>query len=160
MASGYTWRSLNDEIQMFSTNRSSARIANRAAKTTLLSTAFASIAIAMPLVASAQDNISKFLLIKMARENSGVLCKSEAFTECMGFTAARCDEIKEEAINTCLEPLPDSINPDELKNDSLEACPRKVYKDAGFPEEKAKMCFDKAMEELAAPTPEKPAGDQ
>ena len=133
---------------MLSINRSIFRAAKKAA----LLSAFASITLAMPLVATAQDNISKLLLIKMARENAGVLCRSEVFTECMGFTAVRCDELKDEAIDTCLGPLPDSINPAELQNDALEACPKQVYEDAGFPEKKAELCFDKAMAATQAPT--------
>ncbi|MEE9334861.1 MAG: hypothetical protein V3U65_12310 [Granulosicoccaceae bacterium] len=141
----------------------------RNAKNAVLLSAFASITMAMPLVASAQDDIPKLLLIKMARENAGVLCKSDVFTDCMGFTAVRCDELKEEAIDTCLGPLPDNINLEELQNESLEACPKTVYREAGFAEEKAKLCFDKAMEATPAPTepteqpapsePEAPATD-
>lgn len=148
MASSYTRGSLNDEIMMFPTNRSKMLLA------------FASVFAAMSFAASAQENIPKLLLINMVNENASALCQSAVFTQCMGFTAARCDELKEETITTCLGPLPDSINPAELQNDTLEACPQKVYKDAGFSEEKAKMCFNKVMADTPAPsTPEAPATD-
>lgn len=122
--------------------------------------AFTSIFAAMPFTATAQENIPKHLLIKMVNDNASQLCQLEAFTQCMGFTAARCDELKEETITTCLGPLPDSIDPAELQNETLEACPQKVYADAGFSEDKAKMCFSKVMADSPAPAkPEAPATD-
>jgi len=152
MASSYTVGSLHEEILMLVKNRSIWR----AAKKTMALTAFASIAMVATMVASAQDapkmpdGIPKFMIVQMAADNATVLCQSEGFTQCMGFTLERCHELKDEAIDTCLGPLPDTINPAELQNESLEACPRKVYADAGFPEEKAEMCFQK----VAGPPPQ------
>ncbi len=133
---------------MLLTNRSIFRFAKNA----VLLSAIASITMAMPAMANEKDKIPKYLLVKMAADNSNVLCSSEAFTQCMGFTAQRCVELGQEAIDTCLGPLPDSIDPEQLQNESLEACPRKVYDDAGFPEEKAEMCFQEV-----AGAPPKPA---
>ncbi len=143
------WWPFKFENKMVSSNLTAAR---RAVKTPcsvrpILAVAMA-VSLVMPVTASAKDTISKLLLIKMARETSGTLCQSEIFTQCMGLTVARCDELNEAAITTCLEPLPDSINPGELQNSTLEACPQKIYSDAGFTEEKANVCFDKAMAAL------------
>jgi len=149
MANSYTGGSLHEEILMPVKNRSILQTTTKA----MALSVFASMAMAAPLVASAQtaeDGIPKFLLMKMAADNASVLCQSEGFTQCMGFSFERCHELKDEAIETCLGPLPDTINPTELQNDSLEACPRKVYADAGFPEEKAEMCFQK----VAGPAPQ------
>jgi len=96
--------------------------------------------------AVAQDNISKFLLIKLTREQSMVFCESDVFTDCMGFSQQQCAALSESAINTCLEPLPDRIDPETLSNDTLEACPLKIYEEAGFSEEKAKSCFAQAVD--------------
>lgn len=92
-----------------------------------------------------QDKVSKFLLIKLSRDQSKVLCTSEEFTSCMGFTEQACNEISESALQQCILPLPDTIDLAELDNDVLEACPQKVYADAGFSDEKAVMCLQKAI---------------
>lgn len=95
---------------------------------------------------TAQENIPKFLLIKLTRDQAGAMCSSDVFTQCMGFDSKMCLDVSEKAIETCLGPLPDEIKPETLENATLEACPQKIYAEAGFSEEKAKMCFDKAME--------------
>lgn len=96
---------------------------------------------------SAEANeISKFLLIQMSRDQSAAFCKSESYTQCMGFTEERCMELAEKAINQCLAPLPDKIDPTKLENSVLEDCPKGVYKEAGFEEEKAKQCFLETVE--------------
>ena len=83
----------------------------------------------------AQDKLSKFLLMKLSREQSAVLCKSEVFTQCMAFTDTECFELSEKALQECLGPLPDTINLAELQNDALEACPKRVYEKAGYPDD-------------------------
>lgn len=95
--------------------------------------------------AYSQDKLSKFLLIKISREQSDVLCKSSVFTQCMAFTEAQCLEISEKALQECLGPLPDTINLAELQNETLEACPKEVYEKAGHSEEKAQQCLEEAM---------------
>ncbi len=97
--------------------------------------------------AMAEEKLSKFLLIKLSREQSQVLCASEAFNSCMGFTQETCLELSEKALQQCIVPLPDTINLEELSNDALEACPQKVYKEAGFAEEKALMCVEEILSE-------------
>ena len=79
-----------------------------------------------PGAVHAQDKLSKFLLMKLSREQSAVLCKSEAFTQCMAFTGNQCFELAEKALKECMGPLPDTINLAELQNDALEACPKRV----------------------------------
>ena len=93
----------------------------------------------------AQDKVSKFLIMKLSREQSQVLCASEVFTQCMGFVEARCLEISEQALEQCIAPLPDTIVLTELDNDVLEACPQSVYADAGFSNEKAVACLEEAL---------------
>jgi len=101
--------------------------------------------LAMPTQASAaEDSIPKFVLMEMIRESNGLLCQSESFTQCMGFTVERCMELIDESIKACIAPLPDNINPEELQNATLEDCPEKVYSDAGFTKEKSEMCFANA----------------
>lgn len=92
-----------------------------------------------------QDKLSKFLLIKLSREQSNVLCKSEVFTQCMNFTESSCLALSEKAVEQCLDPLPDTINLQELQNDTLESCPRQVYEEAGYTDLKAQDCLQKAM---------------
>ena len=94
----------------------------------------------------AQDKLSKFLLIKLSREQSQVLCTSPSFTSCMGFSEQVCFEVSEKALEQCIVPLPDTIFLQDLSNDVLEACPQKVYADAGYSEEKAAACLQKATE--------------
>ena len=98
---------------------------------------------AEPVVA--QDKLSKFLLIRLSREQSQVLCNSEAFTSCMGFDQNSCIELSEKAVQQCLMPLPDSIDMANLDNDVIEACPRDVYAEAGYSEEKAQVCLQKVL---------------
>ena len=50
----------------------------------------------------------------------------------------------EDAIKQCLVPLPERIALDQLDNELIEACPKQVYEDAGYTEEKAAQCFDQA----------------
>ena len=96
-------------------------------------------------LAQDQDKLSKFLLIKLSREQSQVLCTTPAFTSCMGFSEQACFEVSEKALEQCIAPLPDTIMLEDLSNDVLEACPQKVYADAGYSEEKAVSCIQEAL---------------
>jgi len=96
-------------------------------------------------LAMAQDAIPKILLIKLTQDQQNTICASEIFTQCMGFDQEQCLALSNTAIETCLGPLPDQIDPLTLQNETLENCPHKVYADAGFAEDQAKICFDKAM---------------
>ena len=93
----------------------------------------------------AQDKLSKFLLLKLSRDQSAVLCKSEVFTQCMAFTETQCLELSEKALDECMGPLPDTINLADLQNETLEECPKKVYEDAGYTDEKAQQCLQEAL---------------
>jgi len=97
-------------------------------------------------IAQSDEMIRRQLLVDMARNQFTVLCQSEAFASCMGFTTESCLELSEQAITQCLLPLPTEISPENLDNSALESCPSGVYADAGYSEEKAELCFDKAME--------------
>lgn len=97
-------------------------------------------------IAQTSETIPRALLEGMARNQFTVLCQSEAFASCMGFTTQSCMDLSEKAIEQCLLPLPEEILLEELDNSALESCPRAVYADAGFTEEKAGICFDEAME--------------
>ena len=99
-------------------------------------------------LAQSQEIIQRSLLVDMARNQFSVLCQSETFASCMGFTTESCLVLSESAIKQCLLPLPDQMKPEELDNSALESCPKSVFAEAGFHEEKAGICFDKAMEEL------------
>ena len=99
---------------------------------------------AEPVVA--QDKLSKSVLIELSREQSKVLCSSEVFTSCMGFEQNSCIELSEKAVQQCLMPLPETIDLASLDNDAIEACPREVYEEAGYSEEKAQVCLQKALE--------------
>lgn len=101
--------------------------------------------ISIPATVFAEEPIPKFLLVKLTRDQSSTICSSEVFTQCMGFDQKECMVVAEKAIETCLGPLPDEIDPTKLQNGTLEACPQKVYQDAGYSEDKAKLCFDEAM---------------
>lgn len=92
-----------------------------------------------------EPSVSRILLIKLSREQSAVLCGSSVFTECMGFTKSECTEISEQAVQQCLMPLPETINLTELDNEAIEACPKKVFDDAGYKEDKALECLENAM---------------
>lgn len=103
--------------------------------------------LSVPRLAQAED-IPKYLLLKLTRDQSRVFCSSEVFTQCMGFSETQCIDISEKAIEQCLGPLPAQIDPLNLDNDVLEQCPQQVYAKEGFSEEKAKECYEKAVEEL------------
>lgn len=104
--------------------------------------------VVLPGVVSSQDqSISRTLLIKLSRDQGQALCGSQAFTQCMGFTEETCLALSEDAIQQCLVPLPERIGLDQLQNDAIEECPKNVYADAGYSEEKAGVCFDKAMQQ-------------
>ena len=98
--------------------------------------------------AIAQDSgkISKFLMIKLSREASQVLCQSEEFTACMGFTEQACIALSEKALQQCIMPLPDTVYLRDLNSDVLEACPQQVYEEAGYSNEKAAACVQEASE--------------
>ena len=63
----------------------------------------------------------------------------------MGFDQNSCIELSEKAVQQCLMPLPDTIDLASLDNDAIEACPREVYEEAGYSEEKAQVCLQKAL---------------
>ena len=77
----------------------------------------------------------------MYKDQSNQLCTLKSFTECMSFSEKECRALSEQAIKQCLMPLPEKIILSELKNDSIEACPKQVYEDAGYSDEKAKACL-------------------
>lgn len=116
---------------------------------------FVAIAMALTIAATgaggwaiAQDpgKISKFLLLKLSRDQSQVLCASEAFTSCMGFTAQVCLELSEKALQQCIAPLPDTVLLQNLNSEVLEVCPQQVYEEAGFSNDKASECLQKIVE--------------
>lgn len=96
--------------------------------------------------AQTQEMIPRALLVDMARNQFSVLCQSDAFASCMGFSSQACLNLSETAIKQCLLPLPKEISPRELENSALESCPMGVFADAGYTEEMAGPCFDEAME--------------
>ena len=98
-----------------------------------------------------EEMIPRALLVDMARNQFSILCQSEAFASCMGFTSESCLSISEQAITQCLLPLPEGIELENLDNSALESCPKDVFADAGYSEEKAGVCFDEAMEIEATP---------
>lgn len=102
-------------------------------------------AVLSPVFSQSREMIPRALLEDMARSQYDVLCASEAFTACMGFTASACNDISAQAIDECLSPLPKEIDPLTLDNSALESCPKMVFADAGFSEEKAELCFDEAV---------------
>jgi len=97
-------------------------------------------------VQAQDDGLSKFLLIKISREQSSVLCGHEKFTQCMAFTKEQCLALSEKAVEKCLQPLPERIDLAKLGNDAIESCPKQVYEDAGFAEEKAQQCLSEALQ--------------
>ena len=97
-------------------------------------------------VAQSSETIRRALLVDMARSQFSTLCQSEVFASCMGFTSESCMTLSETAITQCLLPLSEEVNLEQLENSALESCPKDVFTDAGFSEEKAGICFDKAME--------------
>ncbi|NND91797.1 MAG: hypothetical protein HKN42_13130 [Granulosicoccus sp.] len=98
-------------------------------------------------LASSQEMIPRTLLVEMARNQFSVLCQSDSFASCMGFSTGTCLKLSETAIAQCLLPLPAEISPKNLQNRVLESCPKSVFAKAGFTEEKAGPCFDQAMQE-------------
>ncbi len=98
-------------------------------------------------VAVAEDKLSKFLLIKLSREQSQVLCTTEAFTSCMDFTKEVCLDLSEKALQQCIVPLPDTISLSDLENETLESCPQKVYLEAGYSEDKAVQCVNEILKQ-------------
>ena len=100
--------------------------------------------------AQSQEMLARELLVDMARNQFSVLCQSEVFASCMGFTTKSCLELSESASDQCLMTLPKEINPEELDNAALESCPQEIYAEAGYSEEQAGLCFDKAMDAAAA----------
>lgn len=113
----------------------------------IVSGVIAATLISLPLLSltHAQEKLSKTLLLELSRGQSTVLCKSEIFTRCMGFTQKQCLQLSEKALQECLGPLPDTINLADLQNDAIEACPKQVYAEAGFSDEKAQQCLQQAM---------------
>lgn len=96
--------------------------------------------------AQSQDqSLSRFLLIKLARDQSDVLCNSSVFTQCMGFTQTQCMELSEKSIEQCLLPLPERIELEMLENETIENCPKQIYHDAGYDDEKAQNCLAEAL---------------
>ena len=91
------------------------------------------------------EMIPRVLLVDMARSQYAVLCGSDVFKQCMGFTDSVCSDLSALAIKQCLLPLPEEISPIELDNSAIESCPKQVFEDAGYSEEKAGLCFDEAM---------------
>ena len=102
--------------------------------------------------------IPRAAIVDMTRAQTRVICTSEPFLSCMGFEARVCLALAEEAIDRCLMPLPPEIDPAGLDNATLEACPREVYAEAGYTEEKARPCFDAAVEAAAAGAGAEPGG--
>ncbi len=121
----------------------STTIKNRINAKTLVSVMMAGLVAGsvIPVTAQEPEPIPKFLLIKLTRDQFSSMCGTPEFTQCMGFDEQQCLEISNKAIDTCLGPLPAAIDPTALENDALEACPQKVFNEAGFAEEKAKQCF-------------------
>lgn len=92
------------------------------------------------------DKISKFLIMKLSREQSQVLCQSEVFTSCMDFSEQACLELSEKALQQCIVPLPETIQLQDLNSDVLELCPQQVYDEAGYSNDKAAACLEQAYE--------------
>lgn len=97
-------------------------------------------------LALSQETIPRALLVDIARRQYSVMCQSEIFTQCLGFSSQACIDLSEKAISQCLLLLPSEIGLNELENDALESCPQGVFAEAGFSEEKAGICIDKAMQ--------------
>jgi len=95
-------------------------------------------------VAFAQEPLPRSMLIKLTRDQTGLICGSEVFRQCMGFDQRQCVAISERAIEKCLALLPDEITAATLQNSALASCPKKVYAAAGYSEERAQACFKKA----------------
>lgn len=89
--------------------------------------------------------IPRAAIVDMTRAQSRVICTSEVFLSCMDFDSNECLGLSESAIEQCLMPLPASFDPTELDSETLEACPKALYEQAGYPEEKAAQCFEGAI---------------
>lgn len=98
-----------------------------------------------PVAVKSKDTVPRDILENMARSQYDVLCGSEVFVACMGFSEMACQDLANTAIEQCLLPLPEEINPEQLDNGAIESCPRLVFEDAGFSDEKAARCFDEAI---------------
>lgn len=94
--------------------------------------------------------IPRAAIVDMTRAQSRVICTSDVFLGCMGFDSTECLDLSERAIDQCLMSLPPSFDPTKLDNETLEACPKALYEEAGYPEEKAAMCFEEAIAADAA----------
>ena len=94
-----------------------------------------------PTALNAQESLPRELLVQMYKDQSNQLCALKSFTECMNFSEKECLALSEQAVQQCLMPLPEKIILSELENDSIEACPKQVYEDAGYSDEKAKACL-------------------
>lgn len=94
-----------------------------------------------------QDAVPRDVLENMARSQYDVLCGSDAFVACMGFSESACQDLADSAIKQCLLPLPEEIDPSQLDNDAIELCPKLVFEDAGFSDEKAAACFIEAIKD-------------
>ncbi len=95
--------------------------------------------------AQTDERIPRGFLVNMAQNQFDVLCNSEAFASCMGFTSKECLILADEAVKQCLLPLPEMIHPDDLNNSSIESCPQTIFADAGYSDDKAGMCFDQVV---------------
>lgn len=117
-------------------------------KNTLSTALFIALAVSASniTVGQSEDMIQRALLVDMARSQYNTLCGSEIFKQCMGFTDASCSDLSSTAIEQCLLTLPEEISPETLDNSALESCPKQVFEEAGFTEEQAGICFDKAMQ--------------
>lgn len=98
------------------------------------------------VIAQDTDKLSKFLLIELSREQSQVLCQSEVFTSCMGFSEQTCFDLSEKALQQCIVPLPDTVFLRDLNSEVLEVCPQAVYSEAGYSNDKAAACLQKALD--------------
>lgn len=92
-----------------------------------------------------KDVVPRDVLENMARSQYDVLCGSDVFVACMGFSESACQNLADSAIRQCLLPLPEEIDPAQLSNDDIESCPRLVFEEAGFSDEKAASCFVEAI---------------
>lgn len=100
-----------------------------------------------PAPVQSQDAVPRDVLENMARSQYDVLCGSDVFVACMGFSESACQNLADSAIRQCLLPLPEEIDPSQLDNDAIESCPKLVFEDAGFSDEKAAACFVEAIKD-------------
>ena len=97
--------------------------------------------------------IPRAAIVDMTRAQSRVICTSEPFLDCMGFDSGECFTLAESAIERCLMPLPAEIDPTKLDSDTLEACPRELYAEAGYEEAQGNACFARAIEAESGEAP-------